>query len=122
VNHVTIGRASSVGDRAVVHVAKIQGDSPSVIGNHVTISAGALVHAATLKDSVIIGEIAQVLDGAIVESHSIVGPASVVTPGTVVASGELWAGTPAKKVRELTEEEKVQIVTLGTLSVIFVGF
>ncbi|GKY97562.1 hypothetical protein MPSEU_000714400 [Mayamaea pseudoterrestris] len=113
VNHVKIGTASSIGDRAVVHVAKIQGDAPTVIGNHVTISAGALIHAATLQDSVVIGEMAQVLDGAIVESNSIVSPASIVTPGTTVSSGELWAGTPAKKVRELTEEEKIGIVTLA---------
>jgi carbonic anhydrase/acetyltransferase-like protein (isoleucine patch superfamily) len=55
------------------------------------------------------------LDGATVESNSIVAPASVVTPGTVVKSGELWAGTPAKMVRALTEEEKIGIITLGTL-------
>ena len=121
VNHVKIGTASSIGDRAVVHVAKIQGDSPTIIGDHVTISAGALVHAATLKDSVVIGEMAQVLDGAVVESNSIVAPASVVTPGTTVKSGELWAGTPAKKVRELTEEEKIGIVTLGKYCGVGVG-
>jgi gamma-carbonic anhydrase len=118
VNHVKIGNASSIGDRAVVHVAKIQGDAPTVIGNHVTVSAGALVHAATLKDSVVVGEMAQVLDGATVESNSIVAPASIVTPGTTVGSGELWAGAPAKKVRALTEEEKIGIVTLGTFAMV----
>ena len=110
VNHVVIGNATNIGDRAVVHVAKIQGDSPTIIGDHVTISPGALIHAATLKDAIVIGEMAQVLDGATVESHSIVAPASTVTPGTVVKSGELWAGTPAKKVRALTDEEKMRIV------------
>lgn len=110
VNKVTVGGASSIGDRAVVHVAKIQGDFPTHIGNHVTIGAGALVHAATLKDACVIGESAQVLDGSVVESQSIVAPSSVVTPGTTVASGELWAGSPAKKIRVLTEEEKAAIV------------
>jgi carbonic anhydrase/acetyltransferase-like protein (isoleucine patch superfamily) len=91
-------------------VAKIQGDFPTHIGNHVTIGPGALVHAATLQDKCVIGAASQVLDGSIVQSNSIVGPASVVTPGTTVASGELWAGTPAKKVRALTEEEIKGIV------------
>jgi gamma-carbonic anhydrase len=105
VNTITIGNQSSIGDRAVVHVAKIQGDFPTHIGDHVTIGAGALVHAATVKDAVLIGESAQVLDGAVVESHSIIAPAAIVTPGTKVASGQLWAGSPAKMVRSLTEEE-----------------
>jgi gamma-carbonic anhydrase len=105
VNKVTIGDKTSIGDRAVVHVAKIQGDFPTDIGNFVTIGAGALVHAATLKDSVIIGESAQVLDGSVVESNSIVAPSSVVTPGTTVTGGQLWAGSPARMVRALTEAE-----------------
>jgi gamma-carbonic anhydrase len=113
VNKIVIGEASSVGDRAVVHVAKIQGDFPTHIGNHVTIGAGALVHAATLKDAVVVGESAQVLDGAVVESFSIIAPASLVKAGTKVSSGELWAGTPAKKVRALTEEEKAKIVSMA---------
>lgn len=110
VNKVTIGESTNIGDRAVVHVAKIQGDFPTHIGNHVTIGAGALIHAATLKDACLVGESAQVLDGAVVESHSVVSPASIVTPGTTVASGQLWSGSPAKKVRDLTEEEKASIV------------
>lgn len=105
VNQVSIGELTSVGDRAVVHVAKIQGDFPTHIGNHVTVGAGALIHAATLKDACVIGESAQVLDGAVVESNSMIAPASIVTPGTKVGSGELWSGSPAKKVRALTEEE-----------------
>lgn len=110
---MTIGDRVSVGDRAVVHVAKIQGDFPTFIGNDVIIGAGALVHAATLKDGCMIGESAQVMDGAVVEEKSIVGPASVVTPGTKVASGELWAGSPAKKIRMLTAVEIASIPALA---------
>jgi len=105
VNQVTIGDQTSIGDRAVVHVAKIQGDFPTYIGNKVTIGAGALVHAATLEDGCVIGEAAQVLDGSKVESNAMIAPASLVSPGTTVPAGELWAGTPAKKVRSLTQEE-----------------
>ncbi|CAB9499737.1 Gamma carbonic anhydrase [Seminavis robusta] len=109
VNTVSIGERTAIMDRAVIHVAKIQGDSPTNIGNNVTVGAGALIHAATVKDLCVIGESAQVLDGALVESNSIVDVGAVVTPGTVVPGGELWAGAPAKKVRELTAEEIASI-------------
>lgn len=106
---MTIGSKSSIGDRAVVHVAKIQGDHPTSIGDNVTVGAGAIIHAATVEDLCIIGESAQVLDGAVVGTNSIVAPGSVVTPGTSVPSGEMWAGSPAKKVRALTSEEIASI-------------
>lgn len=105
VNSVQIGQGTCVGDRAVVHVAKIQGDFPTFIGNYVTIGSGALVHAATLGDGVVLGESSQVLDGAVLGKNAKIAPASIVTPGTQVGEGELWAGTPAKKVRVLTEDE-----------------
>lgn len=109
VNKVTVGSKTSIGDRAVVHVAKIQGDRPTLIGDHVTVGAGAVVHACTIKDFVIVGESAQVLDGSTVESNSIISPGAVVPPGTTVPSGELWAGSPAKKVRALTSTEIASI-------------
>jgi len=109
VNSVKIGSKTSIGDRAVVHVAKIQGDHPTKIGDNVTIGAGAIVHACSIDDLVVIGESAQVMDGASVKSNSIVAPASIVTPGTTVPSGELWSGSPAKKERALTSEEIAEI-------------
>lgn len=109
VNTVKIGSKTSVGDRAVVHVAKIQGDHPTYIGNNVTIGAGAIVHACTIEDLVVIGESAQIMDGASVSTNSIISPASIVTPGTKVPSGELWSGSPAKKVRSLTADEIASI-------------
>jgi carbonic anhydrase/acetyltransferase-like protein (isoleucine patch superfamily) len=105
VNKVTIGDNTNIGDRTVVHVAKIQGDHPTSIGDNVTIGPCALIHAATIHNDCMIGAGAQVMDGAVVESHSILAPGSMVTPKTTVKSGELWAGSPAKKVRALTAEE-----------------
>jgi gamma-carbonic anhydrase len=109
VNAVTIGSKTSVGDRAVVHVAKIQGDLPTKIGNNVTIGAAAIVHACTIEDLVVIGESAKIMDGAVVGTNSMIAPGSVVTPNTKVPSGELWSGSPAKKVRTLTSEELAAI-------------
>jgi carbonic anhydrase/acetyltransferase-like protein (isoleucine patch superfamily) len=105
VHRVTIGENTSVGDRAVVHVAKIQGDFPSIIGSNVTIGQGAIVHAATLLDGCVVGPSAQVLDGSVVGAGAIVGPGAVVTPGTVVGPGEYWLGSPARLVRRTTPEE-----------------
>jgi carbonic anhydrase/acetyltransferase-like protein (isoleucine patch superfamily) len=114
VNKVTIGENTSIGDRAVVHVAKIQGDHMTSIGNNVTVGPCALIHAATVKDSSVVGASAQVMDGSVVETHSMIAPGSVVTPGTTVASGELWAGSPAKKVRALTADEIASIAAMAT--------
>lgn len=105
VHRVVVGANTSIGDRAVVHVAKIQGDFPSLIGDNVTVGPGAIVHAATLKDGATVGPSAQVLDGAVVEANAVVGPGAVVTPGTVVPEGEYWLGSPAKMVRKVTAEE-----------------
>ena len=85
----------------MVHVAKIQGDFATIIGNYVTVGPCAIIHAATVGD----GAGAQVLDGSKVEAGAVVAPGAVVTPGTVVPGGELWAGAPAKMVRVLTEVE-----------------
>lgn len=105
VQKVVIGDNTSVGDRAVVHVAKIQGDLPTNIGSNVSIGPGAIVHAATLMDSCVVGPSAQILDGAVVESNSIVAPGAIFTPGTRIEGGQLWAGSPAKFVRKVTADE-----------------
>eukprot|EP00538_Stauroneis_constricta_P002641 CAMPEP_0119560928 /NCGR_PEP_ID=MMETSP1352-20130426/16220_1 /TAXON_ID=265584 /ORGANISM="Stauroneis constricta, Strain CCMP1120" /LENGTH=285 /DNA_ID=CAMNT_0007609007 /DNA_START=108 /DNA_END=965 /DNA_ORIENTATION=+ len=109
VNKITVGSKTNIGDRAVVHVAKIQGDHPTFIGDNVSVGAGAVIHACTIKDFVIVGESAQVLDGATIESNTIIAPGSLVTAGTTVPSGELWSGAPAKKERALTTEEIASI-------------
>ncbi|KAL7550624.1 hypothetical protein ACHAWF_013845 [Thalassiosira exigua] len=105
VHKITLGENTSVGDRAVIHVAKIQGDFPSIVGDNVTIGPGAIVHAATLEDGSVVGASAQVLDGSVVGKNAIVAPGSVVTPGTSVGEGEYWSGNPAKMIRKATAEE-----------------
>jgi carbonic anhydrase/acetyltransferase-like protein (isoleucine patch superfamily) len=108
-NKVTIGENTNIGERATVHIAKIQGDFPTAIGDNVTIGAAAIIHAATVQDSVLIGASAQVLDGSVVGSNSIIAPGSLVTPGTKIPSGEMWAGSPAKMVRKVTGEDIASI-------------
>lgn len=112
-NKVTIGSKSNIGDRAVVHIAKIQGDYPTSIGDNVTVKPGAIIHAATLKDFSVVGEGAQVLDGSIVGSNSIIQAGAVVSPKTTVPDGEVWGGAPAKMVRKVTKEDIESIVSLS---------
>lgn len=104
-NKITIGSNTHIGDRALVHIAKIQSENATVIGNYVSVGPGAIVHAATVKDYAQVGANAQILDGATVGSHSILAPGSVLTQGTTVGDGEFWNGSPAKKIRNVTKEE-----------------
>ncbi|KAK9834463.1 hypothetical protein WJX74_002225 [Apatococcus lobatus] len=108
VNSIRIGENTNVQDGAVIHVAKhnAQGrDLPTLIGSNVTIGHRAIVHAATIEDGALVGMGATVLDGATVERSSIVAAGALVTPGTTVPTGQIWAGRPAKLLREMAEGE-----------------
>ena len=109
VNSITVGRNTSIGDAATIHVAKIQGDFNTQIGNQCVISAGAIIHAASLGSSVFVGEGAQVLDGAIVGDNVLIECGAVISPGTNVPSGTVWSGKPAKNVRVLSKEDMAYI-------------
>lgn len=104
-NRIIIGDYTNIGERVIVHIAKIQGDIPTIIGDGVTVKPGAIIHAATLKDHVVIGSGAQVLDGAVIGSNSIVENGAIVPPGTRVPDGEIWGGSPAKCVRKVTADD-----------------
>ena len=102
VHYIRIGNNTNVQDNATIHATYQK--SPTNIGNNVTIAHGAIVHGCTLQDNVMIGMNAVILDNAIVESNSIVAAGSVVTKGTVVESGSVYAGVPAKKVKDISPE------------------
>ena len=98
VHYITMGDEVNVQDGAVIHCTYKK--SPTVIGNKVTIGHNAIVHGCTIKDRVLIGMGYVVLDDCIIESDSIIAAGAVVTMGTHVKSGEIYAGVPAKKVKE----------------------
>ena len=102
VHYIKIGNNTNIQDNVVIHATYKK--SPTNIGNNITIAHGAIIHGCTLQDNVMIGMNAVVLDNAIVESNSIVAAGSVVTKGTVVESGSVYAGIPAKKVKEISPE------------------
>ena len=100
IGEVTLGEDCSIWYNAV-----LRGDvNAIVIGNNVSIGHNAIIHGCTLKDNVLIGMGAIVLDGCVVESNSIVAAGAVVTKGTHIGSGEVWAGVPAKKIKDISPE------------------
>lgn len=108
VNSIRIGRNTNVQDGTVIHVNHDRagdGGMPTFIGDDITIGHMVLLHACTLEDGCFIGMRAVIMDGAVVESRAMVAAGALVTPGKRVKSGQLWAGSPAKYLRDLSEKE-----------------
>lgn len=103
VNKITIGNRSNVQDNSSIHV--MNQDGPTVIGNDVTIGHNAMIHGCTIKDLVLVGIHATVLDKAIIESDVIIAAGSLVPPGKRLESGFLYMGSPVKQVRKLSADE-----------------
>lgn len=103
VHEIRIGERTNIQDGTIVHVTG--GKFGTYIGSEITIGHGAVLHACTLEDGCFIGMGATILDGAVVESGAMVAAGAVVTPGKRVKKGELWAGNPAKLMRELKPED-----------------
>lgn len=103
VNAITIGNKVNIQDGAVIHCTYQK--HATVIGNNVSIGHNAIVHGCTIQDNVLIGMGAIVMDGCVVESNSIVAAGAVVKQGTRVEQGTIYAGIPAKKVKEISQSE-----------------
>ena len=100
---IRVGENSNLQDGTVVHVAAR--GLMCVVGKNVTVGHKALLHACEVQDGAFIGMNSTVLDGAVVETESMVAAGALVTPGKIVRRGELWAGNPARKLRDLTEKD-----------------
>lgn len=102
VNSITIGNNVNIQDGAVIHCTYQK--AATVIGNNVSIGHNAIVHGCTLKDNVLIGMGAIVMDHAVVHENALIAAGSVVLENTIVESGCIYAGVPAKKVKQLSPE------------------
>ncbi len=102
VHYIKIGNKVNVQDGAVIHCTYKK--SPTNIGNNVSIGHNAIVHGCTVQDNVLIGMGSIVMDDCIIESNSIIAAGAVVTKGTRVESGTIYAGVPAKKVKEISKD------------------
>ena len=102
VHRIRIGNKVNIQDGAVIHCTYQK--APTTIGNNVSIGHRAIVHGCTIKDNVLIGMGAIVMDHAIVEENVLIAAGAVVLENTHLESGFIYAGVPAKKVKALTEE------------------
>jgi len=102
VHYIKIGNNVNVQDNAVIHGTF--GKSPTNIGNNVSVAHGAIVHGCTIHDNVLIGMNAVILDDAVIHSNSIIAAGAIVTKGTVIESGSVYAGSPAKKIKDISPE------------------
>jgi carbonic anhydrase/acetyltransferase-like protein (isoleucine patch superfamily) len=108
VNTIRIGARTSIQDNTVVHVQR--DTHPTRIGDEVTVGHGALVHGCTIKDRVLVGMGAIVLNGAVIGEDSIVAAGTLVTEGTVVPPRSLVMGSPGRVKRPLTDAEVASVL------------
>jgi len=103
VNYIKMGHKVNVQDGAVIHCTFQK--YPTNIGNNVSIGHNAIVHGCTIHDNVLIGMGAIVMDNCVVESNSIIAAGAVVTQNTHVEGRTIYAGVPAKKVKDLNNDQ-----------------
>jgi len=108
VNPIRVGNKVNIQDGAVLHT--LYQKSVVEIGDNVTIGHNAAVHGAKICDNVLIGIGAIILDHAMIGKNSIVAAGAVVLAGTIVEPGSLYAGTPAKKVKDVSAEQTCDMI------------
>lgn len=107
VNSITIGNDTNIQDGAIIHCTYQK--ASTVIGNKVSIAHNAIVHGCIVEDNVLIGMGAIVMDDAVIGTGSVIAAGAIILPGTKVEPGSIYAGVPAKKVKETGEEMRAVI-------------
>ncbi|MFN3946335.1 MAG: gamma carbonic anhydrase family protein [Allosphingosinicella sp.] len=109
VNRIRIGARTNIQDGTVLHVDSPrpghEAGHPTLIGEEVLIGHMAMVHGCILHDRAFVGLGSIVMDGCEIESDAMLAAGAMLTPGKTIPRGQLWAGRPAKFVRELGEAE-----------------
>ncbi len=110
INYIRIGKRTNIQDGTIIHVTRPDlaqaGQGMTIIGDDITIGHQALLHACILENGSFVGMGATVIDGATVQSGGMVAAGAVVTYRKVVPTGQIWAGNPAKFLREMKQSEK----------------
>ena len=108
VNYIRIGKRTNIQDGTIIHVTRpsIAGETgQTIIGDNITIGHQAMLHACTLEDECFIGMSATAMDGAIVKSGGMLAAGAVLTPNKQVPKGQIFAGNPAKYMRDMKQAE-----------------
>ena len=115
-NKIVIGAGSNVQDGSVIHVDNPEiGGLPTIIGDNALVGHKCMLHGATVHDGGFVGMAATMLDGSVVETGAMLAAGAFLSPRKTVPAGELWAGTPAKKFRDLRDGED-KFALLGAAS------
>lgn len=120
VNYIKIGDYSNIQDGVVIHGT--YKNAATNIGNNVSVGHRAIVHGCTLKDYVLVGMGAIVMDHAVVEEFCIIAAGSVVLENMICESGYLYAGVPARKIKPLTEDQIALLKRLPGNYVMYSGW
>ncbi|PHQ70133.1 MAG: gamma carbonic anhydrase family protein [Sneathiella sp.] len=107
VHAIRVGERSNIQDGTVIHVSN--GTFSTTIGDDVLVGHNCMIHGCTLENGSFVGLGAIVMDGVVVESGGMVAAGALVTPGKRVRAGELRGGSPAKCLRQLTDEERASL-------------
>ena len=102
VHSITIGNDTNIQDGAIIHCTYQK--AKTVIGNKVSIAHNAIVHGCTIHDNVLVGMGAIIMDDAVVHSGAVIAAGAIILPGTVVEANSIYAGVPAKKVKDTGPE------------------
>lgn len=109
-HRIRIGDRTNIQDGSVLHITHAgkfnEEGCPLLIGNDVTVGHNVVLHGCSIGDRVLVGIGSVVMDGATVENEVMIGAGSLVTPGKLLKSGWLYAGSPARPVREMTDRER----------------
>ena len=107
VNIIRIGARTNVQDGTIIHVSK--DGQGTFIGDDVTIGHMVLLHACTLQSGCFIGMHATIMDDCVVETGGMLAAGALLTPGKRIGAGQLWAGSPARPLRDVGEAERAVI-------------
>lgn len=99
VTHIHIGNRVNIQDGVVIHGTYQK--AAVEIGNNVSIAHNAIVHGCTIKDNVLVGMGAIIMDGAVIESNAIIAAGALIPKDTLVKSGSVYAGVPARKIKDI---------------------
>lgn len=107
VHSITIGNNTNIQDGAVIHCTYQK--AKTVIGSNVSIAHNAIVHGCTVEDNVLIGMGAIIMDDAVVGEGSVIAAGAIILPKTIIEPGSIYAGVPAKRVKDVGNEMKAVI-------------
>lgn len=108
VHSITIGNNTNIQDGAIIHCTYQK--AKTIIGNNVSIAHNAIVHGCTVEDNVLIGMGAIIMDDAVIGSGSVIAAGAIILPKTRVEPGSIYAGVPAKRIKDVGDEMKEVIM------------